>query len=185
MISTNEFKAGVVIRIDGDLYQIQSYQHVKMQQRAPIVKTRMIKLKTGTTIEQSFRSGDKFDDVYLERKEIQYLYRDGDMFHFMDTSDYHDITVGKALVGDRANFMKDNDMVTGVYIDDVLLTIELAPSVILKITETEPGIRGDTSKGGTKPATVETGATVRVPLFVTIGDSIRVNTTTGEYLERA
>lgn len=185
MISTNEFKAGVVIRYNGDLYQVQSYQHVKMQQRAPIVKTRLLKLKNGNVIEQSFRSGDKFDDVFLERKEIQYLYHDGDTFHFMDTSDYHDIAVGRALIGDRANYMKDNDLVTGVYCDNELLAIELAPSVILKIAETEPGIRGDTSKGGTKPATLETGATIRVPLFCTIGDSVRVNTTTGEYLERA
>ena len=185
MISTNEFKAGVVIRWNGDLYQVLTYQHVKMQQRAPIVKTKMLRLKNGNTIEQSFRSGNKFDEVYLERKEIQYLYRDGNAFHFMDTSAYHDIAVGEALVGDKARFMKENDLVTGVYCDDQLLTIELAPSVVFKITETEPGVRGDTSKSGTKPATIETGTTVRVPLFVGVGDLVRVNTTTGEYLERA
>lgn len=185
MISTNEFKTGVVIKFNNDLYQVLSYQHVKMQQRAPIVKTKLMGLKSGNVIEQSFRSGDKFEDVYLERKEIQYLYREGDLLHFMDTADYHDITVNSALVGDKTKFMKDNDLVTGVYCDDKLLMIELPGSVAMKIAETEPGIRGDTAKGGTKPATLETGAVIKVPLFINPGDVIRINTETGEYQERA
>jgi len=184
VISTNEFKSGVVIKYNGDLWQIQSYQHVKMQQRAPIVKTRMMKLKSGSVIEQSFRSGDKFEDVYLERKEIQFLYRDGDLLHFMDTGDYHDIVVNSALVGDKIKFMKDNDLITGVYCDNDLLLVELASSVAFKVTETEPGIRGDTSKAGMKPATIETGAVIRVPLFINQGDTIKVNTETGDYQER-
>lgn len=185
MISTNEFKAGVVIKFNGDLWQILSYQHVKMQQRAPIVKTKMMKLKGGNVIESSFRSGDKFEDVFLERKELQYTYRDGNLFHFMDTSDYHEVAVNADLVGDKAKFMKENDMVTGLYGDDTLLTIELPSSVTMTITECEPGVRGDTAKSGTKPATLETGAVVKVPLFVNQGDRIRVNTETGEYQERA
>ena len=185
MISTNEFKSGVVIRWNGDLYQILSYQHVKMQQRAPIVKTKMVKLKTGSAIEQSFRSGDKFDEVYLERKEIQYLYRDGATFHFMDTADYHDLTVSEAIVGENAKFMKENDNVTGVYCDNALVSIELPPSVVMKVNETEPGIRGDTAKSGNKPATLETGAVVRVPLFVNPGDMIKIDTRTGNYIARA
>lgn len=184
MISTNEFKSGAVIRWNGELYQILSYQHVKMQQRAPIVKTKMLRLKNGNVIEQSFRSGDKFDDVFLDKKEIQYLYRDGGIYHFMDTSDFHDIAVSETIIGEKARFLKENDVICGVWCDDELLGIELAPSVVLKVTETEPGVRGDTAKGGTKPATLETGASIKVPLFVGPGDLVRINTTTGEYLER-
>lgn len=185
MISTNEFKSGAVIRWNGELYQIQSYQHVKMQQRAPIVKTRMLRLKNGNVVEQSFRSGDKFEDLFLERREIQYLYREGSLFHFMNTSDYQDIVMDEKVVGEKAKFLKENDLATGVYADEELVMIDLAPSITVKVTETEPGFRGDTSKSGTKPAVIETGATVKVPLFVNPGDMIRVNTTTGEYLERA
>lgn len=185
MISTSEFKGGVVIRWNGDLYQILSYQHVKMQQRAPIVKTKMLRMKDGNTVEASFRGGDKFEDVFLDRKDIQYLYRDGSTFHFMDNSDYHDIAVSESVVGDRARFMKENDNVTGVWCDNTLVSIELPSSVTLKIADSEPGIRGDTAKGGTKPATLETGAVIRVPLFVNPGDLVKINTETGEYQSRA
>lgn len=185
MISTSEFKAGVVIRHNGELCQIISYQHVKMQQRAPIVKTKMMKLMTGAVIEQAFRGGDKVEDVFLERKEVQYTYHDGTFYHFMETSDFHDITVNEKLLGEQAKYLKENDLVTGVYCDDKLLFIELPASMILKITETEPGIRGDTAKGGTKPATLETGAVIKVPLFINPGDMVKVDTRSGNYIERA
>jgi elongation factor P len=185
MITTSEFKAGLIIRWKGNLYQLLSYQHVKMQQRAPIVRTKMMKIIGGSVSEQSFRSGDKFEDVYLEKKELQYLYNDGQFFHFMDTADYHDITVGPTLVGDKTKFLKDNDMVTGLWCDDELVAIELAALVTLKVTETEPGLRGDTAKGGTKPAKLETGVMVKVPLFVNLDDMIRVDSRTGQYVERA
>lgn len=184
MISTNEFRSGSVIQWNGELYQILSYQHVKMQQRAPIVKTRLMRLKSGSIIEHSFRAGDKFNNVFLERKEMQFLYRDGAIFHFMDTSDYHDIAINEKMIGDKTKFLKENDTIKGVYCDNAIITIELPPSVTLKVTETEPGLRGDTAKGGTKPATVETGAKVKVPLFVNLGDVIKVDTRTGEYLAR-
>jgi elongation factor P len=184
MITTSEFKAGIVIRLKGELYEILSYQHVKMQQRAPIVRTKLLRLKGGNVREEAFRSGEKFDDVYMERKELQYLYRDGDLYHFMDTSDYQDAAVPAGVIGDNKAFLKENDHVEGLYCDGALMSINLPPNVELKVTGTEPGVRGDTAKAGTKPATVETGAIVRVPLFVGTGETIRINTRTGEYIER-
>ena len=184
MISTSQFKSGVVIKFENDLVEILEYQLVKMQQRQPIVRTKMRNIRTGNVIEQAFRSGDKFEEVYLEEKPIQFLYREGDRFHFMDTESYHEVVVSKALLGDRVNFLKDNSDATGKFSDEELILIDLPASVVLVITETEPGIRGDTAKGGTKPAKVETGATIKVPLFVNQGDSVRVDTRTGQYLER-
>ena len=185
MISTSQFKSGIIIKIDNVLYEIIEWQLVKMQQRQPIVSTKLKNLKTGLLIEQKFRSGDKFEDLHLEEKPIQYLYQDGNKFHFMDNESYHEITVNAELLGDRANYMKENTEVLGRYCDEELLSIELPPSVVLKITETEPGVRGDTAKSGFKPAKVETGATIKVPLFVGVGEEIRVDTRTGAYLERA
>ena len=185
MITVSEFKNGIVIRWNGRMYQIIAFQHVKMQQRAPITRTKMVNLKTGASMEQAFRSGDKFEDVYLERKEIQYLYGDGNLLHFMNTSDYHDVVIHKEMIQDKMKYLKDNANVTGLYCDGELLTVELPVAVQLTVTETEPGIRGDTAKGGTKQATLETGAAVKVPLFINKGDVVKVDTRTGAYMERA
>lgn len=185
MISANEFKNGVVIKYNNQLFQIVWFQHVKMQQRAPIVRTKMVSLKTGQTLEQPFRSGDTFEDVYLERHELQYLYADGELIHFMNTEDYQDVVINKSTIAEQLQYMKENMNVTGLYGDNELLTIELPASVILEIKETEPGVRGDTAKSGNKPATLETGAVVRVPLFINPGDMVKVDTRTGNYIERA
>ncbi|MBI3316126.1 MAG: elongation factor P [Candidatus Omnitrophica bacterium] len=184
MISTSEFKSGVVIKFDNQLFQILDFQLVKMQQRQPIVSTKLRNLKTGNVLEQKFRSGEKFDEVFLEDKPIQYLYRDGDRFHFMDSESYHEVLISAELLGDKVNFLKENSEAIGRYGEDRLISVELPASVELAVTETEPGIRGDTAKSGTKPAKLETGATLKVPLFVSTGDSIRVDTRTGQYLER-
>ena len=185
MITTSQFKSGVIVKIDGDLYEILEFQLVKMQQRQPIVSTRLKNVKTGSVLEQKFRSGEKFEDVYLEDKPIQYLYHDGDKYHFMDSETYHEVVVGARLLGDKVYYLKDNSDAVGKYCGEELISVELTPSVVLKVTETEPGVRGDTAKSGTKPAKVETGATIKVPLFVNSGDEIRVDTRTGQYLERA
>ena len=185
MITTSQFKGGVIIKIDGNLLEILEYQLVKMQQRQPIVRTRMRNIRTGNVVEQAFRSGDKFEDVFLEDKTLQYLYKDGTRYNFMDTEAYHEVAVNATLLGDQANFLKENMEVVGRYCDEELVSIELPASVVLEVTETEPGVRGDTAKSGTKPAKVETGATVKVPLFVTVGDRIKVDTRNGQYLERA
>lgn len=185
MISTSQFKAGVIIKYNNDLYEIIEWQLVKMQQRQPIVSTRMKNIKTGSVLEQKFRSGEKFDDVYVEDKPIQYLYRDGNNYHFMDNQTYNEVVVSAQLLGNQVNFLQENSEVNGRYCDDVLISVDLPASVVLLVTETEPGVRGDTAKSGTKPAKVETGATVKVPLFVNTNDRIRVDTRTGQYVERA
>ncbi len=185
MISTSQFKGGVIIKFNNDLCEIIEFQLVKMQQRQPIVRTKLRNIKTGNVLEQAFRSGDKFEDVYLEDKPIQYLYHEGNKYHFMDSESYHEIVVNQSLLGEKVNYLKDNSDAVGRFSGEELLSVELPASVTLKITETEPGVRGDTAKSGTKLATVETGAAIKVPLFVNRGDSIRVDTRTGEYLERA
>ena len=185
MISTSQFKSGVIIKFNNDLYEIIEFQLVKMQQRQPIVSTRMKNLKSGNVLDQKFRSGDKFEDVFLEDKPIQYLYHEGNKYHFMDSESYHELVVNSELLGDKINFLKDNSDAIGRYCGEELISVELPASVILKVTDTENGVRGDTAKSGTKPAKVETGATIKVPLFVNLGDQIRVDTRTGQYLERA
>lgn len=185
MVSTSEFKSGMIIKVEGVMCEILEYQLVKMQQRQPIVRTKLRNIKTGNVNEIPFRSGEKFEDVYLEERPIQYLYREGDKFHFMDNETYHEITVSASLLGTTANFLKENTEATGRYMDEELLSVELPSSVVLEVTETEPGVRGDTAKSGTKPAKLETGATVKVPLFVSVGDHVRIDTRTAQYLERA
>lgn len=185
MVSTSEFKSGLVIKYEGGMWEIIEWQLVKMQQRQPIVRTKMRNIRTGAMLEQAFRSGDKFEDVYIEDKPIQYLYHDDYNYHFMDSTSYNEVVVSAALLGEKVKFMKENSEVTGRYSDEELISVELPASVTLKVTETEPGVRGDTAKSGGKPAKVETGATIKVPLFVNQGDSVRVDTRTGQYLERA
>ena len=184
MISTNQFKTGVIIKFNNEMCEILDYQLVKMQQRQPIVRTRLKNIKTGNVLEQAFRSGDKFEEVYLEDRPIQYLYHDGSKYHFMDSQSYQEVVVSESLLGDQVHYLKDNSEVKGRFSGEELILVELPSSVELKVTETEPGVRGDTAKSGTKPATAETGAVIKVPLFVNQGDSIRVDTRTGQYLER-
>ena len=184
MISTSQFKNGLIIRYNNELCEILEYQLVKMQQRQPIVRTKLRSLKTGNVLEQAFRSGDKFEDVYLEERPIQYLYRDSDKYHFMDAESYHEVVVSASLLGEKAQFLRDNAEVAGRFSGEELISVELPASVELAVTETEPGIRGDTAKSGTKPAKLQTGALVKVPLFVNTGDVVRVDTRTGTYIER-
>ena len=184
MISTSDFKNGMVIRYENQMYEILDFQLVRMQQRQAIVRTKLKNIKNGNVLEQPFRSGDRFEEVYLEDRTIQYLYHDGDKYHFMDNETYHEVVVSASLLGDAINYLKENTEVLGRYNDDNLILVELPASVTLEVSQTEPGIRGDTAKSGTKPAKVETGATIKVPLFVNIGDKVRVDTRTGQYLER-
>ncbi len=185
MISTSQFKTGIIIKYENQMWEIIDWQLVKMQQRQPIVSTRMKNIKTGNLLEQKFRSGEKFEEIFLEDRPLQYLYKDGNKFHFMDNQSFHEVVMGIEMLGDRALFLKENSDVTGRFSDEDLILVELPPSVVLEVTETEPGVRGDTAKSGTKPAKVETGATIKVPLFVANGDKVKVDTRTGQYLERA
>ncbi len=185
MISTSQFKNGAIIKYEGAMCEIIEFQLVKMQQRQPIVRTKLRNIKTGSVNEIAFRSGEKFEEIYLEDRPIQYLYHEGTNYHFMDSQTYHAVVVSDAILGDKKYYLKDNSEVAGRFSDDELISVELPAAVTLLITECEPGVRGDTAKSGGKPATLETGATIRVPLFVNQGDSVRVDTRTGQYLERA
>ena len=185
MISTSDFRSGIVIKYENGLYEIVDFQLVKMQQRQAIVRTKLKNIKTGSLLEQPFRSGERFEEVFFEDRPIQYLYHEGDFYHFMDSQSYNEVVISAKALGDQANFLQENTEVTGRYNGDDLILVELPASVVLAVTETDPGLRGDTAKSGTKHAKLESGATVRVPLFVNTGDKVRVDTRTGQYIERA
>jgi len=184
-VTTADFHNGLNFEFDNQLYTILWFQHHKPGKGGAVMRTKLKNLQTGTTIEQTFKSGEKFRSIELERIKKQYLYNDGEMYNFMDNETYEQIQISKALVGEiTAKFLKDNTEVQALYLDGKLLSIELPFSVELKVTNTVPGVRGDTVSNVLKPAIVETGAEVHVPLFIKEGDTIKVDTRTGEYVER-
>jgi elongation factor P len=172
------------VTLDGDLYAIVASQHVKRGRGSAYVRAKVRNLKTGSITERTFNAGERVPHVFLDHREMQYLYHQGDEFVFMDQQSYEQVGIGADLLGDATSFLKDNTIVTVVYYEDRPIAVELPNSVDLVVTETAPGIRGDTASGGSKPATLETGAVVQVPFFVEVGNLVRVDTRTGEYLER-
>ena len=186
MISTNQFKNGNHIEVDGTVFKILEFQHVKPGKGGAFVRTKLRRAADGAVIDRTFRAGEKFRPVRTEARKMQFLYADGTDAHFMDTDSYEQLAVPEGSVAESLRFTKPNDTVDVLFIDEEPSDLQLPASVELEVTETEPGLRGDTaSGGGNKPATVETGATVQVPLFVNIGDRIKVDTRTGEYMSRA
>lgn len=185
MISASEFRNGVTIEYEGDIYVILEFQHVKPGKGAAFVRTKIKNLKTGSVVEKTFRPTEKMGKAHIDRKEMQYLYSDGELFHFMDNESYEQIAVNAADIGDALKFVKENEMVKILSHNGNIFGIEPPLFVELEITETEPGFKGDTATGAVKPAVVETGASVNVPLFVNQGDVIKIDTRTGEYLGRA
>ncbi len=184
MISSNDFRPGVHVLLDGDLYAIVESQHVKVGRGPAYVKAKVRNTKTGATTERLFRAGERVPLVYLEKKTMQYLYGTGEEYIVMDKRTYEQLPLARALVGDAVRFLRENMDVTVIFHDDTPIGVELPNAVDLRIVETPPGVRGDTVSGGSKPATLETGAVVQVPLFVETGEMIRVDTRTGTYLER-
>jgi elongation factor P len=184
VISSNDFRSGVVVQLDGDLYAIVHSQHVKRGRGSAYVRARIRNLKTGAITERTFNAGEKVPRAFLEHRDMQYLYHEGDQYIFMDQETYEQVTVDAALLGDSTLFLKDNTVVTVAYYDGKPIGVELPNSVDLVVTDTPPGVKGDTASGSSKPATLETGAVVQVPFFVEVGSLIRVDTRTGEYLER-
>lgn len=184
MISAGEFRNGVTIEYEGNIYQIIEFQHVKPGKGAAFVRTKLRNIKSGGVVEKTFRPTEKCPQAHIERKDMQYLYSDGDLFHFMDIETYDQIALNAEAIGDALKFVKENEMVKTVAHAGQIFTVEPPLFVELLITECEPGIKGDTATGATKPCTVETGATVYVPLFVNEGDTIKIDTRTGEYLSR-
>ena len=185
MISAGDFKNGVTIEYDGNVYQIIEFQHVKPGKGAAFVRTKLKNIKSGGVIEKSFRPTEKFPLAHIERADMQYLYNDGEMFYFMNTDTYDQIALTADQIGDTLKFVKENEMVKVCSHKGEVFSIEPPLFVELEITDTEPGFKGDTATGASKPATVETGAVVYVPLFVNQGDRIKIDTRTGEYLSRA
>ena len=184
MISAGDFKNGVTVEIDGNIYQILEFQHVKPGKGAAFVRTKLKNVISGGIIERTFRPTEKFPKAHIDRKDMQYLYRDGDLFNFMDVETYDQIALNEDVVGDSLKFVKENEVVKICSHNGNVFSVEPPLFVELAITETEPGFKGDTAQGATKPATVETGAIVMVPLFVEQGDVLKIDTRSGEYLSR-
>ena len=184
MVVAGDFKNGITIEYENNIWQVIEFQHVKPGKGSPFVRTKLKNIKSGGVIEKSFRPTEKFPQAHIERKDYQYLYADGDLYNFMDVETYDQIALSKDNVGDSLKFVKENEMVKLVSHAGEVFAIEPPLFVELVITESEPGVNGDTATGATKPAVVETGATVMVPLFVNQGDTIKIDTRTGEYLSR-
>ena len=184
-ISTADFKNGMCIINNGKMCTIVEFQHVKPGKGGAFVRTKLKDIKTGRVVDYTFNAGTKFDSVRLESKKMQYLYNDGADYWFMDNSTFEQMPVSADMVGSAADWLKENDEATLLYAGEELISIEPQMFVELEVTETEPGFKGDTATGVTKPATLETGATIRVPLFIEEGNKIRIDTRTGEYMERA
>ncbi len=183
-ISTADFKNGKAIMIDGKPCIILEFQHVKPGKGGAFVRTKIRDIRTGRVNDITFRSGEKFDEIRMETKEMQYLYNDGEEFHFMDNSDYSQMSLTADTVGDAAKWLKENDTAALQYAGEELIGVEPPMFVELEVTETEPGFKGDTVQGGTKPATMETGAVVQVPMFVNNGDVLKIDTRDGRYITR-
>ena len=185
MISTGEIKRGMTIEMDGTLYQIVEFQHIKMGRGSAQVRMKLRNVRRGDLIERTVQAGDRFTRARLDHRDVQYLYHDGTHYHFMDTRSYDQIALSEDQLGDAVNYVTDGMTVTLDEYEGEPIGVELPASVVLTVTEVEFGIKGDTATGATKPATLETGLKVTVPLFVNQGDRIKVDTRSGEYLERA
>ena len=184
MISAGDFRNGVTLEIEGNVYQILEFQHVKPGKGAAFVRTKLKNIINGGVVEKTFRPTEKFPAARIDRVDMQYLYSDGDLFHFMNVETYDQIALNSDDVGDALKFVKENEMVKVCSHNGNVFAVEAPLFVELEITDTEPGFKGDTATGATKPATVETGAVVYVPLFVEQGNVIKIDTRTGEYLSR-
>lgn len=184
MITARQFKGGFVIEVQKILHLVMSAQHIKPGKGGAFVRAKLKNLQTGAIAEKAYRPEEAFPRAYIEQKKMQFLYKNGSTYHFMDQSSYEQIGVEKDMVGTNAKFLKDGTEVTASFHKDSIIAIELSPFVNLKVTYTEPGIKGDTAKGGSKPATLETGAIIRVPLFVNTDDIIKIDTRTTGYAGR-
>lgn len=184
MINTGELKRGITIQLDNALWTILEYQHIKMGRGSAQVRIKMRNLRTGSTVEKTFQAGERFQRAILERRAVQFLYESEGLYYFMDTETYDQIALNIEQVGNARNYLKDGTTAELLTHDDQPLGVEMPPNVELRVTYTEPGFKGDTATGGTKPATLETGVTVQVPLFVKTDDVIRVDTRTDTYIER-
>ncbi len=185
MISTGDLRKGNTLVVDGELVKVLDFQHVKMGRGSAFVRAQLRNLRTGSTTERTFQAGAKFETARLERRTVQYLYNDEDSYTFMDTQTFEQPVLGKSILGDATRYLKEGMNIDLLLYGEEPIDVELPTSVEMRIEQADPGFKGDTAAGGSKPATLETGITVQVPLFVNEGDVIRVDTRTGAYIERA
>ena len=185
MISAGDFKNGITLEIEGNIMQILEFQHVKPGKGAAFVRTKLKNIINGGVVEKTFRPTEKFPQARIDRAEMQYLYSDGDLFHFMNMESYEQIALGEEVIGNALKFVKENESVKVCSYNGNVFAVEPPLFVELEVTETEPGFKGDTATNATKPATLETGAEIKVPLFINEGEKIQVDTRTGEYMSRA
>jgi len=185
MISTTDFRTGITFELEGDVVQLLEFQHVKPGKGAAFVRCKLRSVKTGSVIEKTFRPGEKFPKAHIDRKEMQYLYKEGDSWVFMDTETYEQISLMESLLEDAPKYIKENETTGILFYQGQVIGVDLPKQVELKVVATEPGVKGDTATGGSKPATLETGLIVQVPFFVNEGDVLIIDTRTGEYVSRA
>lgn len=185
MISVNDFRTGLTIELEGEVWQVVDFQHVKPGKGAAFVRSKLKNIKTGAVVEKTFRAGEKVSRAHVDKRAMQYLYSSGDEYVFMDNENYDQISLTKEQLGDNLKYLKENMNIQVLMFQGAIIGIELPNFVELKVVETEPGIKGDTATGATKNATLETGAVIQVPLFINVGDVVRIDTRTGLYLERA
>ena len=185
MIAAGDFRNGVTIEVEGQIYQIIEFQHVKPGKGAAFVRTKLKNIKSGGVVEKTFRPTEKLELAHIDRKEYQYLYSDGDLYNFMDTETWEQIPINKSVLGDNFKFVKENMVCKVLSYKGNVFGIEPPNFVELKVTKTDPGFKGDTATNATKPATLETGAEIKVPLFIDEGEVIQIDTRTGEYMGRA
>ena len=185
MITAGDFRNGATFDMEGNVYQIIEFQHVKPGKGAAFVRTKIRNVISGAVIEKTFNPTDKFPTAFIERKDMQYLYQDGDLYYFMDNETYENIPINGDKLGDAFKFVKENTDCKVLSYKGVVFGVEPPTFIVLEVTKTEPGLKGDTATNTLKPATLETGAEIRIPLFINEGDMIKVDTRTGEYLERA
>ena len=185
MVGAGDFRNGVTFEEDGNVLQIVEFQHVKPGKGAAFVRTKVKNIKTGSVIEKTYRPTDKFPKAHIERKDMQYSYNDGGLYYFMDQETFEMLPVNESQIGDTLKFVKENDFVKILSHNGAVFGIEPPTFVELEVTDTEPGVAGNTAQGATKPATLETGVAINVPLFINIGDVLRIDTRTGQYMERA
>ena len=184
MITTSDFKPGLTIEVDGEVYQIMRVEHIKPGRGAAVVKTKLRNVRTGAIVEKTFRSGERVERAIVERRPAMYLYNDGSNYVFQDSETFDEVILSPEQVGEVAQWLKEGEEITVVRFEGEVIGLEVPNTVERKVVQTEPGVRGDTVSGGSKPAVIEGGVTVQVPLFVNEGDVIKVDTRTGEYVER-
>jgi elongation factor P len=184
-LSINDIKSGLTILVDNQAYMVTDTEHVKPGKGAAFVRVKMKNLKNGSIQDRTFRGDEKIEPAFIEERKLQYLYHSGSVYNFMDQENFEEISISEESIGPKTKFLKDTIEVTAYSFKDDILNVNLPNFVTYKITHTEPGIKGDTAKSGTKPAEIETGATIQVPLFINVGDTIKVDTRSGEYIERA